>query len=200
MANSRKTQSLAEGIEAPLERDDTDAIPNQGSQQRRGRGRPFQPGESGNRKGRPKKLEPEIDHRAIIMQELVRPVSMPGERSKVPAIQAVVRGTIVSAVKGNSRSQHETLALYRQLNREAEVMRDVIGMMAQARGVDPKEVHRRLRARGLEVPGNFDVIQTIVKELEVERRFAYLKMLREERASHSDVSSNDDEAPPGEDP
>ena len=83
-------------------------------------------GKSGNRNGRPVQPSPEIDFRKVLLIELTRLVTIPSTRGKVPAIQAVVRGAILSAVKGNSRSQHEVLEMYRQICREQEVLRDVV--------------------------------------------------------------------------
>jgi hypothetical protein len=135
------------------------------AKRRRGPGRPFAKGTSGNHNGRPARPSPEIDFRKVLLTELTRPVSIPGIRNKVPAIQGVVRGAIVSAVKGNSRSQHEVLQMYRQICREQEVLRDVIEAHARELGVSAQKILARLRESGIESPGNFEVIRDVAMEL-----------------------------------
>jgi hypothetical protein len=141
--------------------------PTASSQSRPQRGRPFQEGQSGNKRGRPRKLSPEIDFRAVILTELTRNVSMPGIKGRVPAVQAVVRSAILSAAKGNSRSQHDVLKLYREVCREREVLRDVIRAAARWSAMSVEQVVDRLRQAGIEMPGNFETIHDIISEQRV---------------------------------
>jgi hypothetical protein len=155
-------------------------------QRRRGPGRPFARGTSGNRNGRPAQPSAEIDFRKILLSELTRRVSMPGVRGKVPAIQGVIRGAIVSAVKGNSRSQHEVLEMFRQISREKEVLRDLVNAIARDTGVNAKEILTRLRDVGIEVPGNFEMVRELA--LEIAREKAW-KRYAEARATNAEAAA-----------
>ena len=141
------------------------------AKRRRGPGRPFEKGQSGNRNGRPVQPSPEIDFRKVLLIELTRLVTIPSTRGKVPAIQAVVRGAILSAVKGNSRSQHEVLEMYRQICREQEVLRDVVQAYSRDTGVKAEIILQRLREMGIEIPGNFNVLGDIASEVARENAF-----------------------------
>lgn len=129
----------------------------------RGPGRPFRKGESGNRRGRPPRLSPTIDFRQITLAELRRMITMPGTRGKVPAIQAVVRATIASAAKGNSRSQQIILDIYRSTSREFEVIRQSLNATREQHGFSPDEAMEVFREMGIELPTNItDTVRILV--------------------------------------
>lgn len=80
-----------------------------------GYGRPpkrtrFQPGQSGNPKGRPRKAAEKVASNAdadrIFLEEAMRPVTVVenNKRRKVPAMRAVYRRTVQSALQGDLRA------------------------------------------------------------------------------------------------
>jgi hypothetical protein len=71
----------------------------------------FQPGRSGNPRGRPKRLKPTAA--GFLAQELYRPVNVrEGENvTCMPAIQALIRKTIASACTGNASALKSLAAL-----------------------------------------------------------------------------------------
>jgi hypothetical protein len=96
-----------------------------------GRGSPpvetrFKPGQSGNPKGRPRKeraagkLDPLLQKfRDALIEEGDRPITINegGEQRTIPASQAVVRATFISAVKGNSQAQRTILQMTLEIER-----------------------------------------------------------------------------------
>jgi hypothetical protein len=83
----------------------------------------FKKGQSGNLKGRPKKMRPSVSYGGsggifdriaeIALEEAVRPITVrEGDRvEQVPAIQAVIRSMFRSAGHGDTKSQRQLLEL-----------------------------------------------------------------------------------------
>ncbi|ACL55903.1 DUF5681 domain-containing protein [Methylobacterium nodulans] len=110
------TRKTAQATEAATQTDTSGTT----APRRRGPGRPFQKGQSGNPNGRRRKMRPIADFREMVLAEFERELTMNenGKPIKVTAFEAVLRSTIVSAVKGNSRSQRQAAELYMQVQRE----------------------------------------------------------------------------------
>jgi hypothetical protein len=120
----------------------------------------FAPGQSGNRKGRPKgarnkALGPKEERLAeIILGEAYRPVKMNDGKKRVtmPVIEAMVRSLAVNAVRGQLRSQQ----LFAKLLAETEQRRGLQKMQSLERAVNYKfywgrELERR-KALGIAGP------------------------------------------------
>ncbi|GJE04164.1 DUF5681 domain-containing protein [Methylobacterium isbiliense] len=125
-----------------------------GSERRRGAGRPFQKGQSGNPAGRRPAVDPRVNFRELVLAEFTRmiPIREDGRQVKVPAIQAVVRSTIFSAVKGNSRSQHQALDLYTEISRDRENKRDRLLVSVQLNQLTFEQAAEKAAALGIPFP------------------------------------------------
>lgn len=79
----------------------------------------FKKGKSGNPTGRPKGISAER-MKVLALKEAYRAVTVKeGDKiKKMPAIQAVMRGQIAAAAKGNGPSQRALLDMVRELERE----------------------------------------------------------------------------------
>jgi hypothetical protein len=66
----------------------------------------FQPGKSGNIKGRPKQSKPDIDIQHLFLDELLRevPLLVEGKQAKMPAIQIIARRLVNDAMKGSVKA------------------------------------------------------------------------------------------------
>jgi hypothetical protein len=66
----------------------------------------FQPGKSGNLKGRPKQSKPDIDVKNLFIEELLRQVPMldKGKQVEMPVIQVVARRFATDAMKGSAKA------------------------------------------------------------------------------------------------
>jgi Family of unknown function (DUF5681) len=66
----------------------------------------FQPGKSGNMKGRPKQSKPDIDVRYLFLDELLREETLlvEGEQTKMLAIQIIARRFARDAMKGSVKA------------------------------------------------------------------------------------------------
>lgn len=125
-----------------------------GSERRRGAGRPFQKGQSGNPAGRRPAVDPKVNFRELVLAEFTRmiPIREDGRQVKVPAIQAVLRSTIFSAVKGNSRSQHQALDLYTEISRDRERKRDLLLASVQLNQLTFEQAAEKAAALGIPFP------------------------------------------------
>jgi hypothetical protein len=66
----------------------------------------FQPGKSGNPKGRPKQSTPDIDIQHLFLNELLReiPLLVEGKQAKMTAIQIIARRFASDAMKGSVKA------------------------------------------------------------------------------------------------
>jgi hypothetical protein len=66
----------------------------------------FQPGKSGNPRGRPKQSKPDIDIPSLFLDELLReiPLLVEGKPTKMPAIQIIIRRLAGEAMKGSVKA------------------------------------------------------------------------------------------------
>lgn len=80
----------------------------------------FKKGKSGNPNGRPKGISGER-MKVLALKEAYRAVTVKeGDKvKKMPAVQAILRGQMAAAAKGNGRSQRDFLDMVRELEREA---------------------------------------------------------------------------------
>src|ERR1700710_1017479 len=75
----------------------------------------FPKGKSGNPSGRPRNRSKTVDD--LILQEVYRPIVVTegGKRKKIKAIEAVLRGQMALAAKGNGPAQRAVIRLAQEL-------------------------------------------------------------------------------------
>jgi hypothetical protein len=107
-----------------------------------------------NRRGRPPNPPVEEDWNSIVEAEAARSVTIieNGKPRKIPAIQALIRGTFASGIKGNSRSQRMAAAWAIEREKEAEKRRFELAKEVLEKKVQWHQEFERCRKLGLELP------------------------------------------------